>query len=124
TTFTRARSVDELSSLKQSLDRGRPSVLGLVYVRAGDGNLWDNHQVLAFDYTESGDTTRINVYDPNCPGENNIEVRVTVKDQAWSNPAPGDEKIDAEQYRGASQMENVIGVIHMDVSSQTPPQNL
>ncbi|ELZ79081.1 hypothetical protein C455_09358 [Haloferax larsenii JCM 13917] len=131
TTFTRARSVEELRSLKRALDDGDPTVLGLVYVRAGDGNIWNNHQVLAYDYIETGDTTRIHVYDPNCPGDNNIEVRVKVKDQGVFDPRPDDEYIEGAQYRGGNKMSrdgigtlNIIGLIHMDVPAQRPPHNL
>ena len=123
-TFTRAKSVDELKSVKHALDGGPPQILGLVYMRAGSGNIWENHQVLAIDYTESGDTTTLSVYDPNYPDANNIEIRVNLKDQGIFDPAPGDSKIDAEQYQDGTKLHDVIGVIHMDVVSQAPPPNL
>jgi len=124
TTFTRARSVSEFRRVKDALDTGRPVVIGLVYVRAGDGQLWDNHQVLAYDYTESGGKTYINVYDPNHPGANDVVVRVDVEDQGWGDPAPGDAKINAEQHRGNTKQHNVIGIIYMDKPAQNPPQGL
>jgi hypothetical protein len=124
TTFTRARSVSEFRRVKDALDTGRPVVIGLVYVRADDGQLWDNHQVLAYDYTESGGKTYINVYDPNHPGANDVVVRVDVEDQGWGDPAPGDAKINAEQHRGNTKQHNVIGIIYMDKPAQNPPQGL
>lgn len=124
TTFTRAKSVSEFRSVIDALDAGQPTVLGLVYVRAGNGNLWDNHQVLAYDHTTSGGETRIKVYDPNCPQDDDIEVRVELKGQGIFDPAPGNKKIDAAQYDGSGRMSNVIGLIHMDVESQVPPANL
>jgi len=123
TTFTRARSVSEFRRVKDALDTGRPVVVGLVYVRAGDGNLWDNHQVLAYDYTESGGKTYINIYDPNHPGANDILVRVDVEDLKWWQPA-GDAKIHAEQRRGGTKQHDVIGMIYMDKPAQNPPQGL
>lgn len=124
TTFTRAKSVSEFRSVIDALDAGQPTVLGLVYVRAGNGNLWDNHQVLAYDYDTSGGETRIKVYDPNCPNDDNVEVRVELKRQGIFDPAPGNKKIDAAQYNGSRRTNNVIGLIHMDVESQAPPENL
>jgi len=124
TTFTRAKSVPEFRSVTDALEAGQLAVLGLVYVRAGNGNLWDNHQVLAYDCNTSGGETRIKVYDPNFPQEDDIEVRVELKRQGIFDPAPGNKKIDAAQYDGSRRISNVIGLIHMDVGSLTPPQNL
>jgi hypothetical protein len=124
TTHTRAKSVPELRSLKQALDGGTPAVLGLVYVRAGSGNIWNNHQVLALDYRESGDTTTISVYDPNFPDLNNVTINIELEEQADINVVPGDKKIDAEQRVGADKHDDVIGLIHMDVPSQQPPAPL
>ncbi|OYR48179.1 hypothetical protein [Halorubrum sp. Ea8] len=123
-TFTRAKSVSEFRRVKDALDTGRPVVVGLVYVRAGDGQLWDNHQVLAYDYTESGGKTYINIYDPNHPGANDVVIRVDVEDQNWYDPAPGGAKISAEQRRGNTKQHNVIGMIYMDKPAQNPPQSL
>jgi hypothetical protein len=124
TTFTSARSVPEFRSVIDALDAGQQTILGLVYVRAGNGNLWDNHQVLAYDYNTSGGETRIKVYDPNFPNNDNVEVRVELNKQGFFNPAPGNKKIDAAQYDGSRFISNVIGLIHMDVDSQPPPENL
>jgi hypothetical protein len=123
-TFTRARSVSEFRRVKDALDTGRPVVVGLVYVRAGDGGPWDNHQVLAYDYTESGGTTYINIYDPNNPGRNDVVVRVKLEEQAWTDPAPGDTRINAEQRQGTNKVHNVIGMIYADKPAQNPPQGL
>lgn len=123
-TFTRARSVSEFRQVTDALDTGRPVVIGLVYVRAGDGQLWDNHQVLGYGYTESGGATHINVYDPNHPCANDIVVRVEIEDQGWADPAPGDTKINAEQRRGSTKQHSVVGMIYMDKSPQNPPRGL
>jgi hypothetical protein len=123
TTFTRARSVSEFRRVKDALDTGRPVVVGLVYVRLGNGNPWDNHQVLAYDYTESGGKTYINIYDPNHPGANDIVVRVDIENLKWWQPA-GDAKMHAEQRRSGTKQHDVIGMIYMDEPVQNPPQGL
>jgi hypothetical protein len=106
------------------LDTGRSVVVGLVYVRAGDGQLWDNHQVLAYDYTESGGRTYINVYDPNHNNANDIVVRVDIEDQGDFDPAYGGARIDAEQRRGTTKQHDVVRMIYMDKPAQNPPQGL
>ena len=130
TTYTRTKSVSEFRSVKRALDSGKYPVVGLVYVRAGSGNIWNNHQVLALDYVETGGETRIRVYDPNRPGDNEVELRVELKSQG-DIFAPGDEKIDAAEYSDGSKLHrddvgalDVIGIIHMDVPSQDPPRGL
>ncbi|MCA9289112.1 MAG: hypothetical protein KDA05_11040 [Phycisphaerales bacterium] len=59
----------ELPSICQRLERGELVPLGLVLTRAGRGQLWNNHQVLAYRVTRDDDATlRIHLYDPNYPG--------------------------------------------------------
>lgn len=118
-TFTRARSVSEFRRIKDALDTGRPVVVGLVYHRLGNGNPWENHQVLAYDYTEARDKTYINIYDPNCPGDNDVIIRVDIVDEGIDGP-----KIDAEQRRGNQKQKDVIGMTYADKPAQNPPQNI
>lgn len=123
-TFTRARSVSELRSLTDALDAGRPAVLGLIYVRAGQGNPWNNHQVLAYDYSRRGDTTHIYVYDPNQRNKNDVEIKVNLREQGVIDPRPGGQYIEAAQYRGTTRQKDVIGLIHVHVPPQNPPAHL
>jgi len=125
TTYTRELSVDEVRKMKRELDRGLPVVIGLVYVRAGRGNIWDNHQVLAYDYQEpGGNKTVISVYDPNEPDANNIEVHAEIEEGHGFLRPNQDWMKDAAQYQGSNKMEDIVGLILMDVPPQEPPRNL
>ena len=60
----------ELPTICQRLERGELVPLGLVLTRAGRGQLWNNHQVLAYRVTRDDDATlRIHLYDPNFPAD-------------------------------------------------------
>lgn len=60
-----AQSKREWQRIKASLDAGEPIPIGLV---RDTKNIFDNHQVLAIGYEETGeDRAILFVYDPNCP---------------------------------------------------------
>ncbi len=70
---------DEWPLIRDEIDAGHPSVVGLL--RAAGASPWAltrNHQVLAFGYDETPATIRINVYDPNHPGADDVELRATI----------------------------------------------
>lgn len=71
------RSQREWRNLKAFLDAGQPMPIGLVRERR---SLYDNHQVVALGYDEMDDTHgRIEIYDPNCPGnESTIDLQFQV----------------------------------------------
>jgi hypothetical protein len=75
---TQKRTYDEFEEIRAKLDDGNAVVLGLVYVSSGDASkIWENHQVLAYGYSEISDTTMdINIYDPNYPQQNDVAIRV------------------------------------------------
>ncbi|HEY9905320.1 MAG TPA: hypothetical protein V6D43_23310 [Candidatus Sericytochromatia bacterium] len=75
---TQKRTYDEFEEIRAKLDDGNAVVLGLVYV-SGSNNLeiWNNHQVLAYGYSEASATTiDINIYDPNYPQRDDVAIRV------------------------------------------------
>ena len=74
---TQKRTYDEFEEIRAKLDDGNPVVLGLVYVSGSDTfEIWNNHQVLAYGYSEVSDTTiNISIYDPNYPGRDNVLIR-------------------------------------------------
>ena len=88
---TQQATLNELGVIRSQLDDGRPVVLGLVRKQTSDTlEIWNNHQVLAYGYSESptGDIT-MNIYDPNRPNNNDITIEATrVVVGAIFNPSP------------------------------------
>ncbi len=59
------RTKHEFAILKSHIDAGQPWPLGLVYTNR---DLWDQHQIMAWGYTDNGDGTgSLLVYDSNAP---------------------------------------------------------
>lgn len=75
---TQKRTYDEFEEIRAKLDDGNAVVLGLVYVGGNDSfKIWNNHQVLAYSYSEiSATTIDINIYDPNYPQRDDIAIQV------------------------------------------------
>jgi hypothetical protein len=75
---TQKRTYDEFEEIRAKLDDGNAVVLGLVYVSGSDSlKIWNNHQVLAYGYSEASATTiDINIYDPNYPQRDDVAIRV------------------------------------------------
>jgi len=72
------RTYDEFEEIRVKLDDGNAVVLGLIYV-AGRNSIaiWNNHQVLAYNYSEiSATTININIYDPNYPLRDDVIIQV------------------------------------------------
>ena len=79
-----ALTLRELHSITCSLKQNKPVVLGLVFTRLSETiAIWKNHQVLAYRYSES-DTQKLHVYDPNYPGNDNIWIEITHKENNYS----------------------------------------
>ncbi|MBK8901735.1 MAG: hypothetical protein IPM53_11165 [Anaerolineaceae bacterium] len=84
-TAVHLRTAEELKILRQNLDNGVPTPIGMVYVSTKDTmQIWQNHQILACAYEELGDgRIRILVYDPNYPRRNDVFV------ESWPNKETG-----------------------------------
>ncbi|MFN8630466.1 MAG: hypothetical protein U0838_09155 [Chloroflexota bacterium] len=93
----------EWPRVRDEIDAGRPCLLELI--RAGGftiGALTQNHQVLAFAYSESADaagasTVRVRVYDPNHPGADDVALEVTT---AADDGRPAAARITLRQTTG------------------------
>ncbi len=72
------RTYDEFEEIRAKLDDGNAVVLGLIYVSGRTSiEIWNNHQVLAYSYSEISQTTiDINICDPNYPLRDDIVMRV------------------------------------------------
>jgi hypothetical protein len=75
---TQKRTYDEFEEIRAKLDDGNAVVLGLVYVSGSNTlEIWNNHQVLAYGYSEvSATTIDINIYDPNYPQRDDVIIQV------------------------------------------------
>ncbi len=61
--------------IRQDLDQGRPSPLGIVTVHSGRlEDLGQNHQVLAFAYTTVAEAVTLRVYDPNRGQDDDVTI--------------------------------------------------
>jgi hypothetical protein len=72
------RTYDAFEEIRVKLDDGNAVVLGLIYVSSGSSfEIWKNHQVLAYKYSEiSATTIDINIYDPNYPLRDDVIIRL------------------------------------------------
>ena len=79
--------LDEWPRIRAEIDRGHPSVVGLI--RKASGSPWDltrNHQVLAFAYGADDSLVTLRVYDPNHPRRDDVEIRAAIsadRDAPW-----------------------------------------
>lgn len=70
---------DEWPRIRADIDAGILPVVGLVRVTGWSPRLLTtNHQVLAHAYQEDDAGVRIQVYDPNHPGRDDVELRIDV----------------------------------------------
>jgi hypothetical protein len=69
----------EWPQIRRDIDAGHPPVVGLVrWSGLSPWALTRNHQVLAHAYEADEGMVRIRVYDPNHPGRDDVELRVTI----------------------------------------------
>jgi len=74
---------DEWPRIRADVDAGRLSIVGLVRVAGWSPRaLATNHQVLAYAYDEDAGGFRIRIYDPNHPGDDDVELRADVDPDA------------------------------------------
>ncbi|BEP16538.1 hypothetical protein acdb102_48490 [Acidothermaceae bacterium B102] len=67
--------VQEMPTLRTSIDAGHPCPLGIVTIHsANPADLGHNHQILAYGYTDDGSVTTVQVYDPNHPDRDDVVI--------------------------------------------------
>ncbi|MCW9707278.1 hypothetical protein [Fodinibius salsisoli] len=83
------------NEIKPALDNNTLCPIGLIHVdthgqpfRSGLNQIGENHQVLAYGYTKSGNTIEIYVYDPNAPNDDQRRIQFTKKNDLseWFEP--------------------------------------
>jgi hypothetical protein len=72
---------DEWPKVREEIDGGHPSPLGLIKVKSVDPRqLKEDHQVLAYGYDLTGSNLRLRLYDPNKPGRDDVTMSLSVAD--------------------------------------------
>lgn len=109
------RTAVEIQTLRQNLEWGTPTPIGLVYVSSQESwQVWQNHQVLACNYREKQGEIRIQIYDPNYPRRDDVFIR------CWPSDHGG---YKSEQLIGAGR-KPVRGFFLMPYQPIQPPSNL
>jgi hypothetical protein len=71
----------EWPRVRDDVDAGHPSPLGLVMVRSSNPfDLRLNHQVLAYAYEVDGPVLRLSILDPNLPGRDDVTLTMSIAD--------------------------------------------
>ena len=82
---------DEWPKIREEIDSGHPSPLGLVMVRSLDPfDLKQNHQVLAFGYDLTDADLTLRLYDPNRPGRDDVSLSFELRDGGLAPTASPD----------------------------------
>lgn len=87
TGLTRLTVRETWPQVQAQLDAGVPVPLGMV--KASSFDPWrmpENHQVLAYGYTQTGDTVTLHVYEPNYPGDPDAAVELPLADPECPEP--------------------------------------
>lgn len=91
----------EWPRIRAEIDGGHPAVVGLI--RAAGASPWiltQNHQVLAWGWEAVEGRIALRVYDPNHPGRDDIELRVTVDPATDAPGTPWRDRIHLAQSTG------------------------
>jgi len=79
----------EWPRIRAEIDGGRLPVIGTIRIASRNPMvLSSNHQVLGYAYDETPERIAIRVYDPNRPGQDDVEIRATIDpddDEAWAD---------------------------------------
>jgi len=109
------RTAETVNELKPRLDAGIPTPIGLVYISSKETwEIWQNHQVLAVNYTAADGLLRIQIYEPNYPRRNDVFI------QCWSDERGG---LKSVQMMG-EKSKHVRGFFTMPYEPMTPPRSL
>jgi hypothetical protein len=73
-------SVTELGAVKLKLKRKQLAQITLMYYTQGEGNNWENHQVLVYGMEQTGENGTLYIYDPNFPNNDEQKVTYTIED--------------------------------------------
>ncbi|MCH6264573.1 hypothetical protein [Neobacillus citreus] len=75
--------INEWPRIKNDLDHGKLSPLGLVRVKSlNPFQFGKNHQVLAYGYHLNKNDLSINIYDPNYPNDDHVTISLNIENPA------------------------------------------
>lgn len=108
----------EWRRVRRRLEAGKPTLLGLVYVRRLS-RLWQNHQVLAYAFdAEAPQGGELRVYDPNYPLCDDVVIRLRTEGQQ-------PEGLRCELHAEEQASEKVLrGFFMIPLPPERPPANL
>lgn len=136
---TAAMTLDGLDAIVDDLRAGQPVVLGLVLRRSAMnrdasgpvGQLWDNHQVLAYDVEPTRPfEVNLKIYDPNYPADDAAAIHMAIVEVSqWTVPGWGGGVVStfgvvAERRVTGSRPTRIRGVFAMPYSPSIPPAGL
>lgn len=110
------RSYSQFEQLKALFDAGLPlQPIGLVFAAAQEP-LWENHQVLAYGYTErSPSAIDIKIYDPNYPENDQVVIRAETMALRGSSSSGGTKRAAALRCRRVAIVADTLGRAVEDV---------
>lgn len=111
-------------SVRSMLNRSDFAVLGLLYHNFKETfAVWDNHQVLAYGYSEMNDGRfRIHLYDPNYPNRDDIyidcePIQVMHDDKLTKG-------LKCVQYKGDEKLHDMHGFLYVSYKPEIPPKTV
>ena len=113
----RERTRQELTAIQSAIKSRGIAPIGLVLARFGGPPgaraASDNHQVLATGIVEEDAFVRINIYDPNDPGDDSVRIEL----DGLTSPSG----VVAHRVRQQGKPTSVRGVMLMPYEPRTPP---
>ncbi|NDJ54805.1 MAG: hypothetical protein GYB68_17180 [Chloroflexi bacterium] len=120
------RTVKSINELKDNLDKGELTTLGLIYRDIRETlKVWDCHQVLAHGYSELEDgIIRVHVYDPNYAEKDDIHIELRPVDLDPDDEDNSRDGYAAAQYRKGELYKKMHGFFLVPYSYNEPPATL
>lgn len=100
----RVTATEAWPEIKTDIDAGRPAMVGLLRLATWNPLAPLGHQVVGYRYEESSQRVAIGVYDPNHPGDDDVEIRF-------------EQGADGTLLLSQSTDEPLIGLLHLPYSA-------
>lgn len=119
------RSVNELPQIRERLQGGRFAQIGIVFRSTDDGpgNLWRNHQVLAYAWEESDRDITIRIYDPNYPLDDEARIVITGGAAAMRDEA-SPQSVTIARHTSGRAPRPIRGIFDIPIRPSHPPESV